>query len=140
MREVTDWILLFFLVIAGIIDLKKKEVPCVLILKMGICIFLFRILWVDVTVSATVGGILIGLFFFFAGKITGEAIGYGDCWMILLLGIYRGGFVVLQIVLVASMASAIFALGYCMYSGWKRKYAIPFVPFLTAAYLGVVIL
>ncbi len=140
MCEIADWIIMLFLLVAGGIDLKRKVVPHMLILKMTICVIISRIFMVEVSLAATVGGVLLGCFFFLTAKVTKEAIGYGDCWIILLLGIYKGGFVTLQIILTASMISALAALGCLVRSGWKQKYVIPFVPFLAAAYLGVVIL
>lgn len=140
MCEVADWVIMCFLVIAGGIDIKRKEIPLVLLLKMGISIGLFRILFTKLSLQEMVSGLIIGVLFFGIGKVTQEAIGYGDCWIILLLGFYKGGFLLLQIVLTASIAAAVVSLIYCVWKGWEKKHAIPFVPFLAAAYLGVVLL
>lgn len=140
MCEVADWTIMIFLTIAGGIDLKKQEIPLILLLKMGICIGLFRILIVDLSCKEMISGLLIGVAFLGVGKLTKEAIGYGDGWIILLLGFYKGGFVLLQIVLTASMAAAVVSGIYCIWNGWKKRHTIPFVPFLAVAYLGVVLL
>lgn len=140
MCEIADWIVFGFMALAGILDLKTRQVPLLLLIKMGLSILLLRILVVHVSIGAMVGGIAIGIFFFGLSKITKEAVGYGDCILILLLGIYCGGFYLLQIVLFASIGSAVASLFYCAKRGWKRKQEIPFVPFLTVAYIGVMLL
>ncbi len=140
MCEVADWIIMIFLVVAGVIDWKTRQIPLVLLIKMGLCVLLFRLLFVDIALKATIGGIIIGILFFVMAKVTKEAIGYGDCWIILMLGFYCGGFEIIQIVLLASLGTAIVSIVYCMRNGWERKYEIPFVPFMAAAYMGVVLL
>lgn len=139
MCKITDGIIMIFLVLAGMIDWKTKQIPLLLLIKMGLCILLFRLLIVDVSVKATVGGIVIGLLFFAMARVTKEAIGYGDCWIILMLGVYCGGFEVIQIVLLASLGTAIVSIIYCIRNGWGREHEIPFIPFMAAAYMGVVL-
>lgn len=140
MCKIADGIIMIFLGLAGIIDWKTKQIPLLVLIKMGLCILLFRLLIVDVSLKETICGIVIGLLFFIMGRVTKEAIGYGDCWVIFMLGVYCGGFKVIQIVLTASLGSAIVSIIYCIRNGWKRKYEIPFMPFMAAAYMGVVLL
>jgi prepilin signal peptidase PulO-like enzyme (type II secretory pathway) len=78
------------------------------------------------------------LFFFFISKFTKEAIGYGDSWLILILGIYLGSFEVLQVLFWATILAAIVALFLLCKKRCKRNITIPFVPYLAVAFLGVV--
>ncbi len=140
MYKIADLIFLGLLGAASVIDIRKKEIPVILLLLMGGSVLLFKMIGAEETVESTLGGVLLGIFFFLVGKITREAVGYGDCFIILFLGIYKGGFKALQMILVASIATAMFSVGYCIWNGWQRKGTIPFVPFLSAAYVGVIFL
>lgn len=140
MCQIADWIMMGFLTVAGWIDFRKKEVPVLLLIKMGLFSILFRMLLVESTMWGTISGIAIGIFFCLMSKLTRESIGYGDSIMIFILGIYLGGIKSLQVVLIASLGASLFSLIFCIKSGWKRKTTIPFIPFLAAAYLGVVLI
>ena len=140
MCSVTDYIIMGFLTMAAWSDLRKKQIPLWLLLSMAACSIVFRCIWVENTVISTIGGIMIGLFFFVMSRITREAIGYGDSSLMLILGIYLGGMKLLQMVFVASVGASLFSIIFCMKQGWRRNSTIPFVPFLTAAYLGVILL
>ena len=82
--------------------------------------------------QGAVPGIVLGII----SWITREAVGYGDVWIITLLGIYLGIWDTVTLVCMRSF-SAYAAVG-CLV--WKNSEdtRIPFVPFLTAAYVGVV--
>ena len=86
------------------------------------------------------GGVAVGLLFFGISKVTKEAVGYGDSWLVTILGMYLGGRRLLEVILTATVLAGIFSLIFCVFQGWDRKRSIPFVPFLTVAYLGVVLL
>ena len=43
------------------------------------------------------GGVLIGIVFWLISKYSNETIGYGDSWIISLMGIYLGGICMLDI-------------------------------------------
>lgn len=71
---------------------------------------------------------------------TREAVGYGDVWIITLLGIYLGIWDTVTLVCIAFFFSSIAAVGCLVWKKFRRDTRIPFVPFLTAAYVGVVFL
>ncbi len=140
MYEVTKWLVLAFLSWMSLVDFKKKAIPFYLILGFGMLILVFRIFFASKSWTETAGVVLIGAGFFLMGRFTREAIGYGDCWAILFLGVYAGAFEILEIVLTASVMTALFSIGYCMKYGWKSRYTFPYIPFLTVAYMVVMIL
>jgi len=140
MCEIENVITMGFLFVMSIVDIKKKVVPFWILLLMSISIVILRILAVEDTWHSTFGGIAIGLLFFVISKVTKEAIGYGDSWVILLIGLIKGMLCCIEIVLSASFGASIFSIIYSMINGWKRKHTVPFMPFLTAAYLGAIVL
>ena len=128
-----------FLLVISVIDVKKKQLPIWLLIIMSLLIVILRMVCIEDTWCSTIGGIAVGVVFFVIGKLTKEAIGYGDCWIILLLGIVLGGMKIVEVVLSASFTASLFSIAYCIKKGWDKEYAIPFAPFLTIAYLGVML-
>lgn len=140
MCKIADCVIMAFLTIMGIYDVKKREIPFLMLFTMSIVTVVFRFFCVEDGLWSTIAGLVIGLAFFVASRITGEAIGYGDSWIITLLGIYMGGMNLLEVILAASLGVGIFSIVCSIKNGWNRKQSFPFVPFLAASYLGVVLL
>ena len=137
MREIANVIMLGGLLYASWGDWKNKEVSVMLLVKMSAFAVLARIILGGDLVDV-VWGVVIGLCFFLLSKITREQIGYGDSWLITILGIYLGGEVMACLLLAACFGAGLFSLIFCSVYQWNRKYTIPFFPFLTAAFVGVI--
>ena len=75
-------------------------------------------------------GAVVGLLFLAIGKVTGEALGYGDGVLIGILGIYLGIWDLLGLLATTFFLTALFAAAVLVISKFKRKSAFPFVPFL----------
>lgn len=138
MCQIGNWTVLILLGIVGVIDWKKREIPIGMLVIMGAAILFFGICCKDVSIWYRLSGAMLGVVFFLVSKFTKEAIGYGDSWLILLLGAHLGIFRVLQLLFAASLMSSIFAVFYLWKHRWKRNATLPFVPFLVIAYIGVV--
>lgn len=139
MCGLANWSVFILLGLAGVIDWKKREVPIWLLTTMSVVILLFAIFCEDVDIWYRLAGALLGAVFFVISKFTKEAVGYGDSWLILILGIHMGILVALQVLFAASLMAAIFAIFYLWKCRWKRSATLPFVPFLAIAYAGVVL-
>lgn len=133
------WVLIF-LTICALIDIRKRQIPVWLLILASVCLSIFRILhWRESTI-VWLGGIAVGIVFLIVSKLTDEALGYGDSWMILLLGIYLGVWDLLWLLSIAFLLSAIMAAIVLFKNKWSRKAAFPFVPFLAVSYMGVLCL
>ena len=137
MCQVANWFVLIFLAVASVIDWRKREIPMSLLFIMSAGITIFAIYCKDITIWYRLAGGALGMMLFVVSTVTKEAIGYGDSWLILLLGVQLGIFRVLQLLFVASLLAVLFAVFYLWVRKWNRKATLPFVPFLTIAYLGV---
>ena len=138
MCEIMNWVLLVLFGICGIRDFRKREIPVWWLVLISVLVVVFILLFDRTRLMARLVGGLLGLFFFFISKCTKEAIGYGDSWLILILGIYLGSFEVLQVLFWATILAAIVALFLLCQKRCKRNITIPFVPYLAVAFLGVV--
>lgn len=121
-------------------DWRTKQISCLALVAMSILVLVLRIVLVKDTVWSTLGGVAVGVAFFLISKCSKESVGYGDCWLILLLGIFLGGRTLMEVVLAATFLTSLFSIGIGMIRGWKKKHTIPFAPFLALAYIGVVFL
>ena len=139
MCKIAYGIVFLLLVLAGVIDWKKREIPVWLLIFMSASVLFFSIVNKDVNIWCRLAGAVLGAVFFLISRFTKEAVGYGDSWIILLLGVQLGIFRVLQLLLVASLMVAIIAVFYLWRHKWKRNETLPFVPFLAIAYTGVIL-
>lgn len=137
MCQVANWSVLILLAVTSVIDWRKREIPMSLLFVMSAGITIFAIYCKDVTIWYRLAGGALGIMLFVVSAVTKEAIGYGDSWTILLLGVHLGIFRVLQLLFVASLLAVLFAVFYLWVRKWDRNTTLPFVPFLAIAYLGV---
>lgn len=132
MWEVDRCVCGILLGILAALDYKKKQVPTSLLAAGGVLALCFCIGkgpgW------QTLAGIAVGSVCLLLSKVTGEQIGYGDSIGILEMGIYLGGWNLLQVLLLAFFFLGIRA-GICMARrGFKKEMRISFYPFLWIGY------
>lgn len=140
MCKIAEIFVAVLLIVAAYKDWKTKRISSWLLFGMSVVILGTRLFIIEESLLSTAGGIVIGIMFFVLSKCTKESVGYGDSWLILLLGIFLGGRRVLELVLLATLLAGLFSLVRGIRHGWNRKQTIPFVPFLAAAYIGVMFL
>lgn len=137
---------LCILFICSVEDWKKKTIALWKICFYGFAaagIYIGELLFqssnlYESLLSAAAGAIP-GIILFLLGKASDEAIGYGDCWIVLILGISMGFWNVLGILSTAFWG--IFTWAVCVFLKKKksRNKQIPFIPFLTIGMVGVCI-
>lgn len=128
-----------FLISLSIEDLRLQKVSNQLLLMAGVLAAGYRLLGDKLSLVQLLGGIGIGILFFVLGYVTREAVGYGDCWLIGILGVFLGVTQLIEVLCIAwGMALIVSAVLLCK-KRFSRKTAVPFVPFVTFAY-GVVFL
>lgn len=80
-------------------------------------------------------GMLPGIFLLLIGKITGEKIGYGDGWLLMILGIYMGFAKVFLIFCIALFISMFVSGIFLIFQRLQWNSKIPFAPFLFGGYV-----
>ena len=68
-------------------------------------------------------------------RITGEAIGMGDVYVMLILGIMLGFSNTVVLLFVSMLITAVFGLCYMVVTGKSRKETLPYIPFLLGGYV-----
>lgn len=140
MRELADAVMLLFLIVIAYRDWRTRRIPVVLLLILTILAVVFQFTIFHEEIERILGGVLIGLGLVIVSKRTKEAIGYGDSWLILILGIYVGSVKVLEIMVSAGFGASLFSVWKLYQSRWNKRIRIPFAPFLAAAYVGAIYL
>lgn len=140
MCKIGDLVIFAFLILCSISDLHSKKIPTVLLVVMSVVVLIFCFILCRKDVLDVTGGIMIGSLLFLVSKYTKEAIGYGDSWLISLLGVHLGGISLLEVAMTAFFLAGMISLAGLVWKHWKKTVTIPFVPFLTIAYLGVIII
>lgn len=140
MCKIADWLVFLLLGLCGISDWKKKTIPILLLIVLSVVVVVFALLCNAVSIRLRMGGVVVGTLFLLISKCTKEAIGYGDSWLILLLGIHMGSLRATGVLFVAAVLSGIVSLFFLWKYHWKRTATLPFVPFLSISYLGAILL
>lgn len=139
MCKVEDAMMLLFLVLCSISDLRTRRISTMLLLIMSLFTILLSLFLVRREGAEVAGGVLVGVIFWLISKYSNEAIGYGDSWIMSLMGIYLGGRYLLEITVIAFFLAGLVSLVGITLKKWRKSVTIPFVPLLTAAYLGVIL-
>lgn len=137
------WIEIFLFLLLGlcaVIDGMKREIPIVVV-WLGIAAAVILRLQgaidegsLDIAVFSVVPGVM----FWMLSLITGEKVGYGDGWMLVMIGLFVGlwkCFLILLVGLVSESVAVLILLATRRIAGDRR---IPFAPFLLFG-MGVVI-
>ena len=137
------WIEIFLFLLLGIcavIDGMRREIPIVVV-WMGIAAAVIlrqqgaidEGSWVMAALS-----VVPGVMFWMLSLVTGEKVGYGDGWMLVMIGLFVGlwkCFLILLIGLISESVAVLILLAVQRITGDRR---IPFAPFLLFG-MGVVI-
>lgn len=118
-------------------DIRKKEISVWLFLILGITAIVGYIVCTKQKGWMFIVGILPGMLMLVLAKITEQSIGYGDGIILAEIGVVTGAGKCMLILAAALAMAGLFSLGIVVIKRVDKKYKIPFVPFLTAAYLIV---
>lgn len=131
--EIAEEIILGFLCLCAVFDLKKKEIPLILIGIgiMGGAGLNAWLLWEGMLSIEEIGiSLLPGIFFVLASWGTKEKIGYGDGLILFITGLFAGFYKCFLGVCIGLVFSAVFAVLLLIIHKAKKDSRIPFVPFL----------
>lgn len=129
------------LVIMAFKDIREHKVSVSMLVLCGIIVGIVNgIAWFTGTLAIWkihLAGFVIGLFFIGISKVTREGLGYGDSWLLCILGGYLGIWSMLEMLVMAWMLIALAAGIMLVRSGFRKKDSLPMVPFITVGYITV---
>lgn len=121
-------------------DIKKKQIRLHSVLLFGILGIILHMLFRMQSIENMLLGMSVGVTLLVLSKLSGGRIGAGDAVLLIVTGIYLGFEQNMQLFFSGLLLSGIWALGVLVLKKKSRKDSIPFIPFLLAAYMGMLVL
>lgn len=129
-----------YLLVLSVQDFRERMISGTLLSIGAVAAICSQILWNRNSVWECISGILIGLLFIGISKLTREGFGYGDSILITILGIYIGVWNLIYVLLIAFSLAAICSIFILIKFRFQRQKVLPFIPFITVAYMSFVLL
>ena len=134
-------ILLFgFLGICAVYDGIQREIPLVVV-WLGITAAIVLHIQgqgVNHTWQAAALSVIPGVTFWILSVITGEKVGYGDGWILIMIGLFMGLWKCFLILMIGLISSSLVVLILLAVRKVSKNYQLPFAPFLLLG-MGVVV-
>ena len=132
--------LFFLLAICAVCDGLEKKIPLAVVWIGITAAIVLQIQgmsgersWLSIALSALPGAI-----FWMLSLITDERVGYGDGWMLIMIGLFMGLWRCFLILLVGLITESLVVLNLLAFRRVSRDRQIPFAPFLLFG-MGVVV-
>lgn len=125
-----------YMIVLTVMDIKWKKLSLAVLLSGFIIVVAGLLCGRDIHVILLAAGAGVGIVFLVISRVTEESFGYGDSILIVIMGGFLGFWNILSLLAMAFSMSALFSIFMLIKKKFHRKSAFPFVPFLTAAYIG----
>lgn len=120
-------------------DIRKKQIRLNPLLFLGILGILLHMLWRIHSIENLLLGMSVGIVLLVVSILTGGKIGAGDAVLLIVTGIYLGLEQNLELFFCGLLMCSVCSLALFVFRKKSRKDSIPFVPFLLAAYMGMLV-
>lgn len=127
-------ILLLFLFFTAALDLRRRELPLILIAAGFFLGAAMRLLSGDGSIPELLWGCLPGAGMLLFSLLGREAVGAGDGALVVAIGIYLGLFQTLLLLCFSFLLSGLVSVLFLVLKRKGKKEEIAFVPFLLAGY------
>ncbi len=139
MRLLSTLCCMGYLCYLSALDIKTQRLPDRL-LAAGIVVALLQMfLGISPSFMLSLAGAAVGAAFLWISKLTGEALGYGDSIVIIILGISVGLWNLLALLMLAFLLAAGCSTVLLAFFDFQKKKTLPFIPFLVGSYVFVII-
>ena len=120
-------------------DAKRKELTVIYILMFGIGGILLHLIAPVCTIYSILWGMLLGGGMILLSLITRGSVGLGDGILLMVTGVYLGGYGNLELFMTGLFFAALWSLGMLTLKKKKGKEEIAFVPFLLLSYVTMLL-
>lgn len=127
-----DILLFLLLTVCAVFDIYKKKIPLAVVLAGILMAIILNIrggsgvaAWYAMALSMIPGAAFWGL-----SLLTGEKVGYGDGWMLMMIGLFLGLEQCFMILLTGLMLESAVVLALLAVRKISTDKAVPFAPFL----------
>lgn len=124
-----------FLTICTYTDLKGKCINIFICLMFGVIGMVYRCIFENSNLLSLLQAIIPGIFLMLVSILSKEGIGKGDAIVIGTIGLYIGGINTIIILFNGVIVSCITGIIFIAFMKKEKGYRLPFVPFLTLAFI-----
>lgn len=137
------WIEIFlfvFLAICAVCDGIQRKIPLIVVWLGMLAAALLHIqgLGGNQSRQAIILSVIPGVMFWMLSFITGEKVGYGDGWLLIMIGLFMGLWKCFLILMIGLISSSLIVLILLAARKVSRDFKLPFAPFLLLG-MGVVV-
>ncbi len=140
MWTISKCVVMIILSALSLMDYKIRKVPRDVLISCMAGAVIYRLVFVRIDWRLSLAGALVGGIFVGISKLTKEAIGYGDSFAIVILGVCLGLWGLLEVLASAFLVLGILGIVTFVLRKQRGNWALPFFPFLTVGYLLSVLL
>lgn len=119
----------------SVMDIRDRKIPVNILVLLSLMAVGYQISAGDEDIRLIIGGVCVGAVFLLISKMTGEGMGYGDSWAVLILGIYLGIWRLIEVLAGAFLILTAVSIICLCRKHMSRKCRLPFYPFLAAGYI-----
>lgn len=130
---------LIVLIPCMITDWRKRKIPLLWNILCGIGMLFYQFVFAGQSIGSLLSSVLVGAILLAAAKICDQCIGYGDGIVFLVIGMWLGFWDTLVLLFGSLVLSSMKALFLILIKKKEKTYKIPFIPFVTAAYIILLI-
>ena len=133
-------VLFLFLAVCAVFDGFSRQIPLAVVwlgMLTAVCFHIGGGMG-ETSFMAAVLSLIPGAGFFLLSFLTEEKVGYGDGWVLLMIGLFTGIYRCFLILLLGLLAESVVAVVLLAIGKVKRDREIPFLPFLLLG-MGVVV-
>lgn len=134
---IKNMVLLVMLAGGAFEDIRRKKISLIWIGIFALAGIVGNVVWREESMWSLAGGVCIGVLLLGISRLTHGEIGLGDGCVICVTGIYLGFYKNMELLLLALMLTALFAIILMLLRKAGRKTELPFVPFLCMAHIVV---
>lgn len=135
-----EFVLFLFLAVCAVFDGLYKEIPLLVVwlgMFLAVCLQMFGAMGESGIWAAAVS-LIPGVGFFLLSFFSGEKVGYGDGWVLLMIGLFLGVYRCFLVLLAALLAESAVAVVLLIFKKIRTDKEISFCPFLLLG-MGVVV-
>ena len=132
-------IVLGLLGLCSLEDMRHRHLTVIYILLFGIGGMILHMFAPVCSIYSILWGMLVGIALILISVMTRGSVGMGDGILLVVTGVYLGGYGNLELFMTGLMLSALCSLGLMLLKKKNRKEEIAFVPFLLLSYVVMLI-
>lgn len=121
-----------FLAVCAVFDGLRRQIPLIVVwagMLLAVCLQIGGCMG-EASFLSVIFSLTPGLGFFLLSFLTGEKVGYGDGWVLLMIGLFTGIYRCFLILLFGLLAESAMAIVLLSLRKIQRDREIPFSPFL----------